>query len=83
MEVRALRLWRSRYTTYLEEEIARLREELRRWQDALLTKEGLPLIAVKDPKPLPTVKSRPLPSQWRARLERITGARREETRPHA
>jgi hypothetical protein len=78
-------LFRSKYTVYLEEETVRLREELRRWQDAALAKEGLPPISAREIKPLPTVKSRPLPSQWKARIERITGARADEkeTRPQA
>jgi hypothetical protein len=56
--------------TYLEAENERLREELRLWQDALLQKEGLPHVHLRDKDPLPKLKRRVLPSQWRSEAEK-------------
>ena len=65
-------LTKSRYTRHLEQENAALRAELERWQNALLTAQGLPTITPREVKPLPLSKPRLLPSQYRARMERAT-----------
>jgi len=65
-------LTKSRYTRHLEQENADLRAELERWQNALLSQQGLPPITPREVKPLPAGKPRLLPSQWRARMEKST-----------
>jgi len=38
--------------TYMEAEVAWYKEELRRWQDAMLQSKGLPLVTPREPKPI-------------------------------
>jgi hypothetical protein len=55
---------KSRYVLYLEQEIERLRFELRAWQDAALIKEGLPPLTPRAPKPPQRSTGKMLPSQF-------------------
>jgi hypothetical protein len=55
---------KSRYVLFLEQELERLREELRRWQDAALVKEGLPALTPRAPKPPQRSTGKMLPSQF-------------------
>ncbi len=64
--------FKSAYTRSLEEEVKRLREELSMWQDALLQKERLPAVHLREREELPKLKKRLLPSQFRAQAERMT-----------
>lgn len=57
---------------YLEDELARTREELHRWQDALLVARGATPLTPRAEKALPATKARLLPSQWKARAEQFT-----------
>ena len=72
-------LTKSRYTRHLEQENAALRLELERWQNALLTAQGLPTITPREVKPLPVSKPRLLPSQWRTRVEKATHKQEPKT----
>lgn len=61
--------FKSTYTLSLEAERDRLLAELRLWQDAALISKGLPKLTPREDKPLPQVKARMLPSQWRSQIE--------------
>lgn len=65
---------------FLEDEIARLRKENRELLDAMLITKGLPKLSPSETKSLPRLASRPLPSQWRRRIEALAvpGTDREE-----
>jgi hypothetical protein len=67
-------IWKSRYVRYLEEELERERDENRRLWDALLVKNGMPALTPQAPRVAPTPSSRPLPSQWKAKIQRVLGA---------
>ena len=76
--------FKSRYVTSLEEEVIRLRAELRLWQDAALVKEGLPRLTKNEIRPLPHIASKPLPSQWRRKMESLVAEiqeRKDEAKP--
>jgi hypothetical protein len=81
------KLWQSIHSmlffrlTYMEAEVAWYKEELRKWQDALLQSKGLPPVTPHEPKPTVKQKSRLLPSQWRSRAEHFVY--REEKKPDA
>ncbi len=57
--------------SFLEDEVARLRIENREILDAMLVAKGLPKLTPSEVKPLPRLASRPLPSQWRRRIEAL------------
>jgi hypothetical protein len=63
---------KSRYVLYLEQELERTRDELRRWQDAALIKEGLPALTPQVKAPMQKQASRPLPSQWKRHMAKWT-----------
>src|SRR5262249_24217972 len=74
---RTVKLWawltRSKYTLYLEKEINRLREENRQLLNTVLKANGLPTMpSTKPPEPMPKMRTRMLPSQWKARFEHLT-----------
>lgn len=60
---------KSRYTRYLEDEVARLRERDQQTVNSLLSGMGLPQIGPRVTKPLAPVQGHMLPSQLRTRLE--------------
>jgi len=63
---------KSRYTCLLEQELERARIERDGFRDALLQHMNLPRIAKSEPKPLPTMKRRTLPTLWRQKMEAVT-----------
>lgn len=65
-----MNIWpKSEYVKHLEAERERLLLREQQLMDALLKANGLPVFAQREAKPLPTVKQRWLPSQWRKNLE--------------
>ena len=65
--------------TYMEGEIAWYKDELRKWQDAMLQSKGLPSVTPREPKPMVKPKSRLLPSQWRTKVEDFTQHKEEKS----
>jgi hypothetical protein len=63
-------IWKSRYVRYLEEELERERDENRRLWDALLLKNGMPALTPPGPRIVAKQSSRPLPSQFMARIQK-------------
>ena len=64
------RLTTSRYTRYLEQEVERLRARDVAVVDSLLTQVGAPTIGPRISKPMPPIKGKMLPSQFRAMFEK-------------
>jgi hypothetical protein len=65
-------LTKSRYTCYLEQELERYRLDNQRLLNALLESHGLPHVTPSELKPLPIMRGKMLPSQWKDKLERAT-----------
>lgn len=61
--------FKSTYTLSLEAEVERLRQREHALLEAMLKANGLPSITKQEPKELPKVKGRMLPSQWRTQIE--------------
>ena len=63
---------KSRYVTYLESEIERLRADNRSLMDAMLIDKGLTPLTPRESRPMPIFKGKMLPSQYRAKMEAQT-----------
>lgn len=67
------RTWfKSAHTLYLEEEVIRLRGEVRRLIDAALESKGLAPLSKPEPREMPPVKQRLLPSQFIRKYEAMS-----------
>jgi len=62
----------SRYTAKLETDLEAAHLDNQRLLNALLESRGLPPVTPHEFKPLPTMKGKMLPSQWKDKLERFT-----------
>jgi hypothetical protein len=63
----------SRYCSHLESEISRLQQENKDLTNALLCASGLPMLPSHAPAvPLPKMRQRMLPSQYKAKMENFT-----------
>ena len=75
-------IWRwlttSKHERFLEEERIRLIKEVYDLHNALLSANGLPMLPSREAsKPLPSMKPRILPSQYKSRLETFTAKKHE------
>lgn len=83
MSLRSAWEWvtKSRYTCYLEQELERTRFERDGFRDALLESMNLPRIQPHQIAPIPKMKQRLTPSQWRTKLEALTTPSFDKSNP--
>lgn len=75
-------IWRwlttSKHERFLEQERIRLLKEVYDLHNALLSASGLPMLPSREAsKPLPSMRPRILPSQYKSQLERFTAKKHE------
>jgi hypothetical protein len=65
--------FKSSYTRFLEQEVERLRSEVRRLMDAALESKGLPPITKPAPSEPVHMRQRLTPSQFKRKMEEMSG----------